>query len=390
MRTTLGEHLVVGLFVAGTIAIVTGHLVSSGTYGHPVMDMPAGLAEPPHIALPRPDRVTIAYRTSNATRGGVRFGRPGEPGVFVSPTGYRRRHAIELEGLQPGTPYVYRVYVDDRPTGPRYRFVSPPASDQPVRIAVVGDTGSGSARAFRIVDRLRAEAPTLVLHTGDCAYPKGTSAEVHTRFVVPYAPLRSAVPLLTTLGNHDVRSKGGAPLLDAITLPRHHAGAADGENYYTWRHGPVQVVCINTETSLAPGTPQRTWLEDVLSHGNAPWTLVWGHRAIYEGSRSGGDEALQEHLVPLLEKHDVALYLSGHDHVYMRTKPMRGGVPVDGDAPTYVVSGGGGKSLYKILDVPHNALAKAVDHIVVMDIEVTSLRLRAVEADGKTFDTFTR
>ena len=397
MRTTFGEHLVIGLLVAAVVGIVAGHVFGSGTYGHPTMDMPAGIAEPPHLALPRPGSVTVAYRTTDATRGGVSYGQPGEAQTFVSPRGLRRRHAIALTGLAPKTAYTYRVYVDGRPVGDTISFLSPPGPSGAVRIAVVGDTGSGSKRAFRIVERLREAAPTLVLHTGDCAYPKGRIAEVHTRFVVPFAPLRASVPLLTTLGNHDVIADEQAPpLLDAIELPRHERAPDEDpalvESYYTWRHGPVQVVCINTESSVAPGTPQRAWLEDVLAHGDAPWTLVWGHRPVYEGSRSGGAPALQSELVPLLESAGVTCYLAGHDHVYMRTHPMRAGTPRPGDpqAPFYVVTGGGGKSLYKVHDVPHNAAAKAVDHMVLLEITEDTLTLTARDADGEVFDTYTR
>ncbi|MEZ6008033.1 MAG: hypothetical protein R3F05_09710 [Planctomycetota bacterium] len=42
---------------------------------------------------------------------------------------------------------------------------------------------------------------------------------MYSRFVVPFADLRDHVPLLATLGNHDAKTQGGKPILDAIVLP---------------------------------------------------------------------------------------------------------------------------------------------------------------------------
>ena len=53
------------------------------------------------------------------------------------------------------------------------------------------------------------------------------------------------------------------------------------------------------------------------------------------GKKHGSDLKLRRRLEPIFVRHKVAAVLSGHDHIYERTKPQRG--------VQYFVSGAGGK-----------------------------------------------
>ena len=55
--------------------------------------------------------------------------------------------------------------------------------------------------------------------------------------------------------------------------------------------------------------------------------------------RKDNREPDHEYLVPLMEEHGVDLVLLGHDHLYGRSRKVNG--------VTYVISGGGGSSLYR-------------------------------------------
>ncbi|MGE0193064.1 MAG: purple acid phosphatase family protein [Planctomycetota bacterium] len=396
MRSTHGERAVGVFLLVAAIGLPIWHALYDGAYGNPVMALPPGIARPPHIALVTQDGATIAWTTSVAMRGGVEYAAVGEPWTRVTPDRVVRNHEVRLEALRPATRYQYRLIVHGRPRGGTHSFLTAPGPDATIRVVLVGDTGSGSPRQRAVIDRIRQLQPDLIVHTGDLAYPSGTPAEVFGRFVVPFAELRDHVPMLATLGNHDVKTDGGRPILDAMVLPENRA--TGDETFYRWQHGPLEVICVDTESSLAPGSPQREWLERTLDGRPTAWRLVFGHRAIYAGSRSRGDPALRDHLAPLLERARVPLYASGHDHVYMRTFPLRNGTPVDQDqepryrvptAPVYVVTGGGGKSLYEIEDVPHNAASARRDHVVLLVVSPTHIDAKAIAVDGEELDHFT-
>ena len=107
----------------------------------------------------------------------------------------------------------------------RYEVVSPtwPAAWEPLRLAVLGDLHAarphvGERRIERIVERLLAERPELVLLPGDFLANR-------TAFVWPLpaariaralAPLARAVPTLAVLGNHDLHEARGRPIRTAL------------------------------------------------------------------------------------------------------------------------------------------------------------------------------
>jgi len=70
--------------------------------------------------------------------------------------------------------------------------------------------------------------------------------------------------------------------------------------------------------------------------------------------------------------HGVDLVFSGHDHVYERTVPIRG--------VTYVVSGGGGKRLYRAGKGELTSSLKFAHHAVLVRVDGGGLLLEAGEA----------
>lgn len=75
------------------------------------------------------------------------------------------------------------------------------------------------------------------------------------------------------------------------------------------------------------------------------------------------------------------IVFSGHDHDYERTAPI-GGV-------TYVVTGGGGKELYRAGDSDWTAFSQSTHHAVLMNVDGDRLSLRAVKPDGTVIDHLT-
>lgn len=387
------------------LALLSSLPLLPGCSGDPDLYTPAGKFPPgihrgPQVALVGPDAVTIAWQTEDPVVGSVAYGLDGSLGKLRASADATRDHVIRLDGLRPTTTYRYQLRLDDRPMGRQHTFRTAPADRQArVRFAVVGDSGSGSQRAYRVAEVMRQANPDLIIHTGDAAYNRGLEWEVYHRFSVQYADLLDHVPLYVTLGNHDVRTAYGRHLLDAVVLPRN---PVDGtEVFYSFDHGACHFACIDSNARQEDLEPQLQWLSQDLEASRAPWKFVFCHHPPHTGSRSYGSwevAQLQKHLVPILERTGVDIHWSGHDHAYQRMVPLRAGAPVGRDqepdyraprAPIYVVTGGGGRSLYEIIDVPQHAMARSVDHAVIVDVEGSRLSMAAVDAEGNTFDRMT-
>lgn len=59
---------------------------------------------------------------------------------------------------------------------------------------------------------------------------------------------------------------------------------------------------------------QYRWLERGLGQSTANWKVVVGHYPVFSHGHHGNTDELVRDLLPLLKRHQVDFYLSGHDH----------------------------------------------------------------------------
>ena len=358
-------------------------------------EFPQGLERGPQLALPSERSMTIAWKTLTPVVGSVDYWADGGAVTTVSGTSISTEHVILLEGLEPATTYLYRV----RGGAEIFSDVSSfrTVSDDPgaaIRFAVIGDHGCGCNAQYAVLDVIKESAPDLVLTTGDNAYADGTPAEVLRNYFLPMASLMDHVPVYPCLGNHDVRTDDGKPLLDEVYLP---VNVADGtENYYSFQRGNCLFIALDSNENLSTTTLQYEWLEEQLQRTTADWVICFFHHPLYSDSSHGDDQVLQFYLAPLFEEYGVDLVLAGHDHSYQRSYPLRAGRAIDGSmepdfvdpgAPIYVITAGGGAALYSLFRSLRMASVAARYHAVIFDIEGNELRMSALGIGGEVFDS---
>ncbi|MCB5285096.1 MAG: metallophosphoesterase [Candidatus Cloacimonetes bacterium] len=230
------------------------------------------------------------------------------------------------------------------------------------KIAVWGDTQAHPRVQTALATAMAAQIPDLVIHTGDLSH-KGDQA-AYTRFFELSAPL-AGIPLLAVRGNHD----GSAELFSA-NLGRINS-------WYSSVHDSLLIICLDSNLSLLPGSPQYAWLLEQL-RSPLPRILVLHHPPFSSGYH-GGDQDLQLFLPALCAKHSVSAVLSGHDHHYER---------LSHGETTYLVSGGGGgikRPSFKRRD-PRSQVLKLKFHFLLLERQGQSLLLSAHDLRGKVFD----
>lgn len=259
-----------------------------------------------------------------------------------------------------------------------------PRRDGSVRFAVMGDTGRGTPEQYEVARQMaafHAEFPfDFVIMLGDNIYGSDTPADMANKFATPYKPLLDAgVVFHAVLGNHDNPNQ-------RFYKPFNMGG----ERYYTFRaskgglakltEGGVRFFALDTDYL---DKPQLDWLEKELAASTSDWKLSFFHHPLYSSGKTHGS-ALESRAVlePLFVKYGVSAVFSGHDHVYERIKPQKGGI-------VYWVSGAGG-SLRKG-DVRVSALtAKAFDsdyHFMLVEISGDDLYFQAISRTGATIDS---
>jgi 3',5'-cyclic AMP phosphodiesterase CpdA len=310
----------------------------------------------------------------------VEYGKTLEPEREGTDAGVGRRHAVALTGLDPGSTYHYRVRgVGEASTSGSFR-TAPEGEDSRFGFAVVGDSGSGGKGQLEVARLLERLGPDLILHTGDVVYPTGEERHYDRRFFAPYRRLIRTVPVFPVLGNHDVSKGQAAAFLENFHPPLDSPRST--KRYYSFDWGNAHFVALDSELYYGDKgsgpEQQKNFLEQDLAATRKRWRVVFLHRSPYGSSRHGGDRKVREALEPLFAKLGVDLVFGGHDHVYERTMPIRG--------VTYVVSGGGGRRLYRAGKSKWTAFSKSAHHAVLVRIDGEHLSLEAVEPGGSVID----
>jgi calcineurin-like phosphoesterase family protein len=237
-----------------------------------------------------------------------------------------------------------------------------------------GDFGGGDAQqgVAAAMDRWAASHRVdALVTTGDNVYEEGEPKRFGAQLDRPYQRLRRGRPLWVTLGNHDVAGGHEEDQLRHLGLP---------ELPYVKELPGVQLLFLDGNE---PDDDQAAWLADRLAEPGPPFRVVVFHQPAWSCSVHGSTDEIDELWVPVLEDHRVALVLNGHDHNYQRF--------VSDAGVTYVVTGGGGKGLYRVDadcpdGTPQRKAAAARHHFTAVEVRERSLTLSAVAADGQVLD----
>jgi hypothetical protein len=308
----------------------------------------------PYLQSVTPTRALVAFRTGVSCTPLVRWGRGDALDRTALATAAGWRHAVRLEGLEPGERHSYVVEACGSRTAPRSFLAAPAPGASRVRFAALGDFGTGGSAQAQVLAALDTPAfrPELLLALGDNAYSSGTEAEFQERLFKPMASLLRQVPLFASLGNHEYVTAQGQPYLDNLYLPANNPERT--ERYYSFDWGPVHFVALDSNCVIGLATAdrctlaaQKAWAEADLSASRAPWKVVFFHHPPWSSGEHGPQLKMRREFAPLFERHGVDLVLTGHDHDYERSRPVRGDAVAPAGTPgvPYLVVGSGGASL---------------------------------------------
>ena len=211
-----------------------------------------------------------------------------------------------------------------------------------LQLGHMGEVTDNDRRVRRLVERVAAEEPDFVVHSGDhiAGAVNDDPAEAYRvqKMWADYhramTPVRARCPVISALGNHD--QVGAAPSNEEYCR---QTGRADKPTYYSTTIGAVHLIVLDVvmgrhRGGFPSGTAQARWLRrDLARPRRARCTVAVGHYPIFVTPwyYDGPDASLiyNEHtgaagdLLPLLLDGGVDLYLCGHLHVYERSRHPR-------------------------------------------------------------------
>jgi acid phosphatase type 7 len=339
----------------------------------------------PYVMNVHPDSIVVMWRTLEDASGTVHYG-VEEPVEIASQTDLSSVHEITLTGLAPDTRYAYRVESDGVSSGVLHFQTAVPAG-QGFRFVAWGDNQSGPTIFSQLLPSMLAEGPHLAVGVGDHVQEGNVSELWKDQLFEPARVLFHQVPFYAALGNHE---QNAAEFWDLFAYP-HPLEFNEPGAYYSYSYGNAFFVVINTNTAFFPigetDTPASAWLKEQLASQeaqDATWRFAYAHEpAISESWGAGnckydGNLAIQNLVLPLLAEHKFHFYFAGHTHAYERA--MLDGV-------IQVITGGGGGGLDEwCVDFPETTVVYQNHHFLRVDAGCDTLRLEAIDLDGKVFD----
>lgn len=251
--------------------------------------------------------------------------------------------AATLDGLEPGTTYSYRVGSKEQNAWSDYAsFTTAEISPPSFSFVYMADTQIKPARVGNLMDCIEKQHPETVFYmiSGDIV-DMGDWRNLWDDFLANTHSVFSRKPLAPTMGNHDAGDKNyGSVIFNAYfnTQNRNRKTPNRVENY-SFRYGPAYFIVINQFGVSA----QTKWLEKELQTADAfgaKFKVVMFHHPVYNPRSKRQKPDVHNQWVPLFDRYKVDFVLTGHDHSYVRSKPLNAGKPVpEGQfGTTYIVS----------------------------------------------------
>lgn len=124
---------------------------------------------------------------------------------------------------------------------------------------------------------------------------------------------------------------------------------------------------------------QLAWLDQLLQNSDAKWKIVVGHHPIYtSGPRTENYDtlAVRKVLEPLLEKHHIPLYLSGHEHSMQHLK-------VQNKSFHQFISGSGSEVTPVKSGLPYGRFEASTYGFMSFAINQEQLQAQCIDHEGK-------
>ena len=338
----------------------------------------------PYLQNVTPTSITVMWETTGVTVGTVDFGENDRFDRHAKDSAARTIHEVHLTGLDPATSYSYRVGFGDRVLPPASFTTAPPPGTPNWRMVVYGDNRSNPATHARNVEQIMKLDPGLVINSGDLVAAGPRYEQWKTQYFDPLRGLAEHVALFPCLGNHEQ---------NAVHYYNYHSLPDDqDEVYYSFDYGNAHFIALNSNARDAPfqrGDPQTEWLiADLEAHRDATWTFVFFHHPLFRAHATRGVTAQRWVWQPIFDQYDVDLVINGHDHYYMRSRPIGKYRGEPGRGVYHLISGGGGAPTYPMAPKTHAVAQRRVHHITAIDVMGDRLVGRGIDLDGNEFDTF--
>ncbi len=364
--------------------------------------MMTGLLKGPYLQWPTQESITVMWETATDQIGEVEWfeteavhaGLSGaartveESRRSVCEVAATRIHRVELNALQSGRQYHYRVVGEEQ----LHPMHSAPDTSTPFSFCVTSETGGYGDDEIneRIFEQIARYRPDALIVVGDAVRNGSNYDDWERYFFGPARSLLHHTPFYLCPGNHEENADWFYQFTDfpapgnyfGFDYGNAHFTAADSTRLVDFGDGHPVVT-----PEMKPESAQRTFLRQDLTAGAAAmWRFAFYHYPPYV---SGDYEVAQmRELGADADAAGVDIVFNSHTIVYERSHPIRGGQLDVDEGTIYIVAGGAGAKPDWLHPKRawHTAQSQAIPHFVHVTIAGPTLELQVVDLDGHVID----
>ena len=249
-------------------------------------------------------------------------------------------HKVVATGLKKGTTYYYRLgSLENDVWGETGSFFTDNGDDSFTFIAIA-DVQASNYENFEAASKVMGAAVAtypkaeLVVNMGD--FVNDCTNEEWQYYSQNFGKYNNKLTLAPVAGNHEgnITNKLNVGWFNTTFNLKGEDGLLNGTNgtFYSFDYGTAHFCVLNTNDMYPMTEAQRNWIINDLTASDAQWKILLTHRAPYSAGKNINKPdtvLLREVLIEIVDQTDVDLVLSGHDHMYMRTKQVKGDAVVE-------------------------------------------------------------
>jgi hypothetical protein len=254
------------------------------------------------------------------------------------------------------------------------------------RLVGAGDIATGGSMDTATGDLIDARPDARVFVAGDNAYPDGTASDFTTKYEPAWGPFKNRTS--PSPGNHEYHTSAASGYKSYFASV---AGLRSvNPTYYAYTLGAWRVYALDSNISMAIGSPQYNFVQNDLATNGALCELAYWHHPI-ASSGQHGNNAVARPIFALFDAQGGDLVLNGHDHNYERFTKINSSGQVSTSGVRQIIVGTGGANLRGLGFVqPGSEVRNTTTHgIVDINLASTGYSGTFVPVPGKTFtDSF--
>lgn len=256
-----------------------------------------------------------------------------ENGTVIEGSSYKAMekyvHKVTVSSLEPGVKYAYRVGDGSVWSETGYFTTSDPENDK-TEFIVISDVQASNETNFQkaavVMKKATETMPNheFIVNLGD--FVNDCTNEEWDSFFRNFAFANMNTTMVPVAGNHE----GNLQWNKFNNM--FNIGAAKGSVtttgcYYSFDWGDAHFAVLNSNDMYPMSQQQLNWLKNDMRASDAQWKILLMHRAVYSAGKNINKPdtiIMREVLIPVIDELGIDVVFAGHDHMYFRTKQVKG------------------------------------------------------------------